>query len=150
LVTARRYRPREGCCHDLIPTRKWRLDGGWANAQEKGLQSALGLWILEKLDGRTPPAGDKDYVAMALNRAKEDYQHQLDLFKRPKDPLPTSLDGWDGEFANSSFGKADLRREKALRSEDDTLILELATGAELELKPWSEDCWKRERPAGFR
>jgi CubicO group peptidase (beta-lactamase class C family) len=109
------------------------------NAQEKGLPSALGLWILEKLDGRTPPAGDKDYVEMALNKAKENYQDELDLFERPKDPLPTSLDGWDGEFANSSFGKADLRREKALRSEDDTLILKLATGAELELKPWSGD-----------
>ena len=101
------------------------------NAADKGLPNALGAWILMKLDD--PHADPADYVDAAFKSATEKYLKQEEGFRRPKDPLPTPLDGLDGEFANSSFGKASLWRK------NDTLILKLATGAELELKPWSGD-----------
>ena len=99
------------------------------NAVEKGLPTALGDWILEKLD--EPPAYPADYVDVAFRSATKKYRKQDQVFERPQEALPTPLEGLDGEFVNASFGKASLQRK------NDTLILTLATGAQLELKPWT-------------
>jgi CubicO group peptidase (beta-lactamase class C family) len=99
------------------------------NEADRGLPSALARWVLERITGSNPP----DYVGVMFKHAKAEYEEEMRVFTRPKDPRPSRLDGLDGLYFNPSFGDASLGRDGG------ALFVKLDTGAELKLEPFDGD-----------
>lgn len=100
------------------------------NEDNLGFPDALTLWIFDRLLGNSPV----DHVAETLKQATTKYAGASQVFAQSATPRPFSpVAPLTGTFANGSFGKASLELE------DSSLILKLATGAQLKLEPWDGD-----------
>lgn len=110
------------------------------NQGNVGFPDAVGLWIFDQLLGNPPV----DHVVEALKRATKKYEDDDKRFARPANPRASpSLAELAGNFDNPDFGKALLKRE------GEAMLLELQTGAHLQLEPWDGDVFTaRLLPAG--
>ena len=91
---------------------------------------AIGAWTFDQLLGNSPV----DHVAEVLKLATKLYSEEDKKFAKPVNPRPFPATApLTGSFANPSFGKTSLKHE------GNALVLELKTGAQLELEPWDGD-----------
>jgi CubicO group peptidase (beta-lactamase class C family) len=98
------------------------------NETNVGFPDAIGLWTLDRLLDNPRV----DNVADTLTKAKAGFEAQAKMFAKPASPRPIPpLAPLAGDFANSSFGRAEVTQD------GDALVMELlGTGAKLKLEPW--------------